>query len=49
MAENQEGSQSSGGLGGIGDKLSEAAGGASTGANVQSYISKGVYPAWLFS
>lgn len=42
MAENQDGSQSSGGLGGIGDKLSEAAGGASTGANVQSYISKGV-------
>jgi len=42
MAENQEGSQSSGGLGGIGDKLSEAAGGSSTGANVQSYINKGI-------
>ena len=49
MAENQEDSPSTGGLGGIGDKLSSAAGGASTGANVQSYISKGRYPAWLFS
>lgn len=42
MAENQEGSQSSGGLGGIGDKLNEAAGGSSAGANVQSYINKGI-------
>lgn len=49
MAENQGGSQSSGGLGGIGDKLSSAAGGPSTGENVQSYINKGAYPAWLFS
>ena len=41
MAENQGGSQSSGGLGGIGDKLSAAAGGDSTSTNVQGYINKG--------
>lgn len=42
MADNQQDDQSStsGGLGGIGDKLSDAAGGGTAGG-VQGYISKG--------